>query len=82
VFAGPFRSFGLLVILDCGGGAHFVLAGMDRLDVEVGRAVRAGEPVGVMAGWDPQAAGPRPALYVELRRGEQTVDPAPWLRGS
>ncbi len=82
VFAAPFRSFGPMVILDCGGGSHFVLAGLERLDVEVGRPVHAGEPLGVMPGWDAQAGGARPSLYVELRRGGQTIDPAPWLRGS
>jgi septal ring factor EnvC (AmiA/AmiB activator) len=79
VFAGPFRSYGLLLIVDCGGGYHFVLAGLDRLDVSVGNAVQAGEPVGVMPGWNPRVPGNRPALYVELRRGGQPVDPAPWL---
>ena len=72
-FAGPFRSFGQLLIVDCGGGFHAVLAGSERLDVPVGRAVLAGEPVGVMG------AG-RPALYVELRRGGQPVNPAPFLK--
>jgi septal ring factor EnvC (AmiA/AmiB activator) len=81
VFAGPFRSFGLLLILDCGGGYHFVLAGLERLDVEVGHPVQANEPVGVMPGWDPRSTAPRPALYVELRRGAQPIDPGPWLRG-
>ena len=54
VFAGPFRSFGLLLIVDCGGGYHFVLSGFARLDETVGRPVQAGEPVGVMPGWDPR----------------------------
>jgi septal ring factor EnvC (AmiA/AmiB activator) len=80
VFAGPFRSYGLLLILDCGRGYHFVLAGLDRLDVELGSPVRSGEPVGVMPSWDPKTPGPRPALYVELRRGGQPIDPAPWLK--
>ena len=80
-FAGPFRSFGVLIILDCGGGYHFVLAGLDRLDVQAGAAVQAGEPVGVMPGWDPATPGPHPALYVELRREGQPVDPSPFLRG-
>ena len=86
VFSAPFRSFGLLLIVDCGGGYHAVLAGLDRLDTPVGEAVQAGEPVGVMPGWDPKAGDPkggggRPGLYVELRRGGQPVDPSPWLRG-
>jgi septal ring factor EnvC (AmiA/AmiB activator) len=80
VFAGPFRSFGQLVILDCGGGYHFVLAGLDRLDVQLGHPVQAGEPIGVMPNWDPKATGPRPALYVELRHAGQAVNPAPWLK--
>lgn len=79
-FAGPFRSFGVLLIVDCGGGFHFVLAGLDRLDVQVGTTVQAGEPIGVMPGWDPQATGTRPSLYVELRRDGQPVNPAPFLR--
>ena len=73
-FAGTFRSFGQLLIVDCGGGFHAVLAGPERLDVPVGRVVLAGEPVGVMGSG-------RPSLYVELRRGGQPVDPAPFLKG-
>ncbi len=84
-FAAPFRSYGLLLILDCGGGYHVVLAGLDRLDVQVGAALVPGEPVGVMGGWDPRAPGDkvpgdRPALYVELRHNGRPVNPAPWLR--
>jgi septal ring factor EnvC (AmiA/AmiB activator) len=79
VFAAPFRSFGLLLILDCGGGYHFVMAGLQRLDVQVGHAVQAGQPVGVMPDWDPRKPGPRPVLYVELRHDGQPVNPAPWL---
>ena len=80
VFAGPFRSFGQLVIIDCGGGFHFVLAGFARIDSAVGRKVEAGAPVGVMPDWDPGAPGRRPSLYVELRRAGQAVNPAPFLR--
>ena len=80
-FAGPFRSYGALMILDCGGGYAFVLAGLERLDVTVGVAVLAGEPVGIMPGWNPAVVGARPALYVELRHDGQAVDPAPFFRG-
>jgi len=79
-FAGPFRSFGAVVIVECGGGFHFVLARLDRLDVSVGAAVQRGEPVGVMAGWDPQSGAAPPILYVELRRDGLPVNPAPFLR--
>ena len=80
VFAEPFRSYGLLLIVDCGGGYHVVLAGFDRLDVKPGQSVLAGEPVGVMPNWEPGSTAKRPALYVELRRDGTPVNPAPWLR--
>ena len=80
VFAGPFRSFGQLVIVDCGGGYHFVLAGFERIDFGVGQKVASGTPVGVMPGWDPRTGSGRPSLYVELRRAGQAVNPAPFLR--
>lgn len=79
-FAGPFRSFGVLIILDCGGNTASVLAGMARSSVTAGTAVLQGEPVGVMPDWNPAAPGPHPALYMELRRDGQAVDPAPYLR--
>ncbi|MGG5890441.1 murein hydrolase activator EnvC family protein [Falsiroseomonas sp. HC035] len=75
VYAAPFRSFGLLLIVDCGGGYHFVLAGMDRLDAAAGQRLLAGEPIGVLGG----AGGSGGSLYVELRRSGQPVDPRPWF---
>lgn len=80
-FAGPFRSFGQLMILDCGGGFHFVLAGLERLDVPVGRPVQAGEPLGTMPSWDPRSPTAHPSLYLELRDHGQAINPAPFLRG-
>ena len=82
VFADRFRSYGLLLIVDCGAGYHAVLAGFERLDAKVGQPVAAGEPVGVMPSWEPGGAGGRPSLYVELRHDGQPVNPAPWLRAS
>ena len=82
VFAAPFRSYGLLLILDCGGGYHAVMAGFQKLDAAVGQLVRAGEPVGAMPSWTPGQGGSRPALYVELRRDGEPIDPGPWLKAS
>lgn len=79
MFAAPFRSFGLLLIIDCGGPYHGVLAGMERLDVKPGRTVEAGEKLGVMADWDPRSGNTRPTLYLELWRDGRPIDPAPWL---
>jgi septal ring factor EnvC (AmiA/AmiB activator) len=79
IFSGPFRSFGLLLIIDCGAGYEFALAGLARLDVQVGRPVQSGEPVGIMPGWEPNSSGDRPGLYLELRHQGVPVDPSPWL---
>ena len=61
VFAAPFRSYGLLMIVDCGGGYHFVLAGFDRLDAKAGQRSRpASRSASCRAGTRPQpASGPR-----------------------
>jgi len=53
-FAGPFRGYGRVLILEHPGGYHSTLAGLGRIDVRVGESVLAGEPVGRMpAGPDP-----------------------------
>ena len=80
MFSDQFRSYGLLVIVDCGGGYHVVMAGLDRLDTKAGQSVQMGEPVGVMPDWQPGGTGRRPSLYVELRQDGHPVNPAPWLR--
>lgn len=75
VFKGPFRGYGAILIIEHAGGYHSLLAGLGRIDVTLGQWVKEGEPVGQMG---PVANG-GPKLYVELRRGGQPIDPAPWL---
>ena len=82
MFAAPFRSYGKLLIIDCGGGYDAVLAGFERLDAQPGAALRSGDPVGVMPAWNPAGGQHPPSLYVELRRDGEPVDPTPWLRPS
>lgn len=77
-FAAPFRSYGPLLIVDCGGGYHFVLAGLERLDVPAGARVLAGEPVGRLGGAEADGSG-RARLYLELRRDGRPIDPRPFL---
>ena len=80
-FAAPFRSYGQLLIVDCGGGYRAVLAGFERLNETVGERVSRGEPVGVMPNWAP-GSNTRPSLYVELRHGGTPVNPVPWLKAA
>ncbi|NBN79417.1 peptidoglycan DD-metalloendopeptidase family protein [Microvirga tunisiensis] len=84
VYSGPFRSFGQLLILNAGDGYHVLLAGMDRIDVELGQFVLAGEPVGVMGSTHWASASTiglgstGPVLYVEFRKDGSAIDPTPW----
>ena len=83
-FAGPYRSFGQLLILNAGGGYYIVLAGMDRVNVTSGQFVLAGEPVGAMGDGSNKSAAAvalgaaQPVLYVEFRKDGATIDPGPW----
>jgi septal ring factor EnvC (AmiA/AmiB activator) len=83
-FAGPFRSYGRLLIINAGGGYYLLLAGMDQINVDVGQFVLAGEPVAVMGQASlvsPAAGGIEtddPVLYVEFRKDGGSVDPGPW----
>lgn len=83
-FSGPYRTYGQLLILNAGDGYYVVLAGLARINVEVGQFVLAGEPVGAMG----EAAGStaaaiaigakQPILYVEFRKDGVAIDPDPW----
>ena len=83
VYAGPFRSYGQLLILNAGGGYHILLAGMDRISVDLGQFVLTGEPVAVMGNGSHIAAilatgSSQPVLYIEFRKDGTPVDPGPW----
>lgn len=84
LYAGPFRSYGQLLILNAGDGYHVVLAGLGRISVAPGQSVLAGEPVGAMseaAVASTSASGngnAAPELYIEFRKDGKPVDPTPW----
>jgi len=78
-FAGPFRGYGLILIIQHGGGYHSLLTGLGRVDAEPGQWVLAGEPVGAVAETADENAGSSAALYFELRHNGQPIDPQPLL---
>lgn len=84
MFAGPFRSYGQMVIMNAGDGYHIVMAGMDLVTARQGQFVVAGEPLGQMGEKRiASAAGlhletERPTLYIEFRKDGKPVDSKPW----
>ncbi|WP_054309788.1 murein hydrolase activator EnvC [Mesorhizobium sp. 1M-11] len=84
LYAGPFRSYGQLLILNAGDGYHVVLAGMSKLNVAAGQAVLAGEPIGTMgearvaSTSATQNGNTTLELYIEFRKDGKPVDPNPW----
>ncbi|WP_243953307.1 murein hydrolase activator EnvC family protein [Methylobacterium sp. J-067] len=76
-FAGPFRSYGRLLIINAGDGYYLLLAGMDQISVEVGQFVLAGEPLGSMGEGTPGPDGD-PTLYVEFKKDGGSIDPEPF----
>ncbi len=86
MFAGPFKGYGQILIIDHGGGYHSLLAGIGRIAGAVGQRVVAGEPVGTMASAAASVGGTTgtgsdgaTSLYLELRRQGQPVNPLPFM---
>ena len=75
VYAGAFRGYGQILIIEHGGRYHTLLAGLERIDAVTGQWILAGEPIGIVGG--PQERSPE--LYLELRHAGQPVNPLPWL---
>ena len=83
-YAGPYRTYGQLLIINAGGGYYVVLAGMSRVNVDAGQFVLVGEPVAFMGENSARSAAaiavgsPDPVLYVEFRKDGVPIDPGPW----
>jgi len=74
LFAGPFKGYGQILIIEHGDGYHSLLAGLDRVEGTVGQWLVAREPVGTMARGEQ-----KPRLYLELRHDGQPINPLPWM---
>ena len=71
-FAGPFKNYGNMVILEHKKGYHSLIAGLEKIDTVVGQSVSAGEPLGLLH----KASDGKPTLYYELRLNGQPVNPS------
>ncbi len=72
-FAGYFKNYGNMVIIEHQKGWHSLIAGLENLDTVVGQSVGAGEPLGVL---HKSSSGQKPVLYYELRHKGKPVNPA------
>jgi septal ring factor EnvC (AmiA/AmiB activator) len=92
-FAGKFRSYGQMVIINPGEGYLVLLAGLNQVGAIHGQSVKAGEPLGEMGDKPSKMAltggltkdltnATTPMLYVEFRLNGDPVDPAPWWIGN
>lgn len=73
-FAGSFKNYGQLVIIEHQDQYHSLISGMSGIDTSIGQTVQAGEPIGRMP--SPPSSEGRPALYYELRHKGRPVHPA------
>ncbi len=95
VYAGEFRSYGQLLIINAGGGYHVLIAGLSQMDVGPGQFVLAAEPIGTMSdaprmaqlataktglAQPPQPSAP--VLYIEFRKDGVPINSDPWWAAS
>ena len=87
-FAGAFRTYGEVLIINPGGGYHVLLAGMEKITAGTGEFLRAGEPVGQMGNGPSSVTllgdvvkDGRPVLYIEFRNKSDAIDSGPWWIG-
>ncbi len=73
VFAGPYRGYGSIVIVEHAGGWTSLVTGLAQLDIRVGDRVVAGSPIGI-------AGAGKPVLTLELRKNGTPVNPLEYIR--
>ncbi len=74
-FAGAFKNYGQVAILNVGDGYYVLLTGLGRVLVQSDSDVSAGDPVGLM----PVNSSSNEKLYIEVRKNGSTIDPVPWF---
>ncbi|MEM8697998.1 MAG: peptidoglycan DD-metalloendopeptidase family protein [Pseudomonadota bacterium] len=91
-YVGDLKGYGTVALLEPEAGWMIILAGLGAVDRNAGETVLAGERIGDLGGPLPTSeeflleAGDQAGeieeetLYIELRRGDNPVDPAPWFQ--
>ncbi len=75
IFAGPFRSYGQIVIIDCGREFFAIYGHLGSILARTGETVERGETIGTTSS-GPQSGN----LYFELRQGTTALNPLGWLK--
>lgn len=90
-YLGPLLDYGNVMVAEPEDGYLLILTGLGEMFGEVGQVLPAGAPIGLMGGTaapeGPGAPVPRATggadltetLYVELRKDNSPIDPAPWF---
>lgn len=94
-YRGPLLDYGNVMVIEPAQGYLLIFAGLSQVFGEVGDVLAAGEPVGLMGGELGSAqefgigfvqnaavgehADQTETLYIELRKGKDTLDPTEWF---
>ena len=79
LYAGLYRAYGKIIIIDHGEGFKTLLIGLGRINVKTGQSVLSGENVGKMDPFTPNDLKINYKLYIELRKHGKPIDPMAWL---
>ena len=79
IYAGPFRTYGNILIIDHGEGFSTLLVGLGYIGVKTEQVILGGEPVGKMETVPLKNKGINQKLYIELRKHGKPIDPMAWL---
>ena len=79
IYAGSFRTYGNILIIDHGEGFSTLLVGLGYIGVTTDQVVLGGEPVGKMENIPIKIKEINQKLYIELRKHGKPIDPMAWL---
>lgn len=81
IYAGPFRSYGNVVIVDHNKGFFTIYGFIRQIQASVGDKLQEGSVIGTAGTDTQQTSGTgKHAVYFEIRQGTTAVDPQEWLK--
>ncbi|MCX5781641.1 MAG: peptidoglycan DD-metalloendopeptidase family protein [Elusimicrobia bacterium] len=74
VFTGEFRTYGLMIIMDNGGGLYTIYGHLGTINVQENMKIKEGDIIGQITSLE------NPILYFEIRYNGKVDDPLLWLK--